>query len=132
MTRASADAFRRYDPDRRFLLFSRSSFIGAHRNGGVWQGDNFSWWSHLKMALQMLPGLNMCGFLYSGCDLGGFGSNVTEDLLTRFLQLGVFMPLMRNHSALHTLEQEIYRFSTWEMMRDTVTVRYALLPFLYS
>ena len=132
MTRASADGFRRFDPDRRFLLFSRSSFIGAHRNGGIWQGDNFSWWSHLKMALQMLPNLNLCGFLFSGCDLGGFGCNVTEDLLERFLQLGVFTPLMRNHSALHTREQEIYRFSTWEMMRDTVTVRYALLPFLYS
>ena len=132
MTRASAEGFRRYDPNRRFLLFSRSSFIGAHRNGGVWQGDNFSWWSHLKMALQMLPNLNLCGFLYSGCDLGGFGCNVTEDLLERFLQLGVFTPLMRNHSALHTREQEIYRFSIWEMMRDTVGVRYALLPYLYS
>ncbi len=132
MTRATADAFRRFDPDRRFLLFSRSSFIGAHRNGGIWQGDNFSWWSHLKMALQMLPNLNLCGFLYSGCDLGGFGCNVTEDLLARFLQLGVFTPLMRNHSALHTREQEIYRFSTWESMRDTLRVRYALLPFLYS
>ncbi len=132
MTRASAEGFRRYDPSRRFLLFSRSSFIGAHRNGGVWQGDNFSWWSHLKMALQMLPNLNLCGFLYTGCDLGGFGCNVTEDLLERFLQLGVFTPLMRNHSALHTREQEIYRFSIWETMRDTVTVRYALLPYLYS
>ena len=84
------------------------------------------------MALHMLPNLNLCGFLYSGCDLGGFGCNVTEDLLARFLQLGVFTPLMRNHSALHTREQEIYRFSTWEMMRDTVRVRYSLLPFLYS
>ena len=132
MTRAAAEGFRRFDPSRRFLLFSRSSFIGAHRNGGIWQGDNFSWWSHLKMALQMLPNLNLCGFLYSGCDLGGFGCNVTEDLLERFLQLGVFTPLMRNHSALHTREQEIYRFSSWEMMRDTVGVRYALLPYLYS
>ena len=84
------------------------------------------------MALQMLPNLNLCGFLYSGCDLGGFGCNVTEDLLARFLQLGVFTPLMRNHSALHTRDQEIYRFSTWEQMRETVRVRYALLPFLYS
>lgn len=132
MTRATADGFRRFDPGKRFLLFSRSSFVGAHRNGGIWEGDNFSWWSHLKMALQMLPNLNLCGFLYSGCDLGGFGCNVTEDLLARFLQLGVFTPLMRNHSALHTREQEIYRFSTWENMRDTVRVRYALLPFLYS
>ena len=132
MTRASAEAFRRFDPEKRFLLFSRSSFIGAHRNGGIWQGDNFSWWSHLKMALQMLPNLNLCGFLYSGCDLGGFGCNVTEDLLARFLQLGVFTPLMRNHSALHTREQEIYRFESWKQMRETIRVRYALLPFLYS
>ena len=132
MTRASAEGFRRFDPGRRFLLFSRSSFIGAHRYGGIWQGDNFSWWSHLKMALQMLPNLNLCGFLYTGCDLGGFGCNVTGDLLARFLQLGVFTPLMRNHSALHTREQEIYRFSSWEQMKETVRVRYALLPFLYS
>ena len=132
MTRATAEGFRRFSPDKRLLLFSRSSFIGAHRNGGIWQGDNFSWWSHLKMALQMLPSLNLCGFLFTGCDLGGFGCNVTEDLLERFLQLGVFTPLMRNHSALHTRDQEIYRFSIWETMRDTVTVRYALLPYLYS
>ena len=132
MTRATAEGFRRFSPDKRLLLFSRSSFIGAHRNGGIWQGDNFSWWSHLKMALQMLPNLNLCGFLFTGCDLGGFGCNVTEDLLERFLQLGVFTPLMRNHSALHTRDQEIYRFSIWETMRDTVSVRYALLPYLYS
>ncbi len=132
MTRATAEGFRRFDPGKRFLLFSRSSFIGAHRNGGVWQGDNFSWWSHLKLALQMLPNLNLCGFLFSGCDLGGFGCDATEDLLMRFLQLGVFTPLMRNHSALHTRDQEIYRFSIREQMRDTVTVRYALLPYLYS
>ena len=132
MTRATAEGFRRFAPDQRLLLFSRSSFIGAHRNGGIWQGDNFSWWSHLKMALQMLPNLNLCGFLFTGCDLGGFGCNVTEDLMERFLQLGVFTPLMRNHSALHTREQEIYRFSIWETMRDTVSVRYALLPYLYS
>ena len=132
MTRATAEGFRRFSPDKRLLLFSRSSFVGAHRNGGIWQGDNFSWWSHLKMALQMLPSLNLCGFLFTGCDLGGFGCNVTEDLLERFLQLGVFTPLMRNHSALHTRDQEIYRFSIWETMRDTVSVRYALLPYLYS
>ena len=132
MTRATSEAFRCFAPDKRMLLFSRSSFIGAHRYGGMWQGDNFSWWSHIKLALQMLPNLNLCGFLYCGCDLGGFGCDTTEDLLERFLQLGVFTPLMRNHSALHTREQEIYRFASWEIMRDTLTVRYALLPWLYS
>jgi alpha-glucosidase len=80
----------------------------------------------------MLPSLNMCGFLYTGADLGGFNGDTTEDLLLRWLQLGVFTPLMRNHSCQGTREQEIYRFSLQEKMRDIVTVRYALIPYLYS
>ena len=132
MTKAGAQGMKSFNPDKRHLLFSRASFIGAHRDGGVWQGDNFSWWSHIALNLRELAGMNMCGFLYTGADLGGFGQNTTEDLLQRWLQLGVFTPLMRNHAALGTRDQEIYRFRNWEQMRDTLTVRYALIPFLYS
>ncbi len=132
MSRATMDGMHAFDPDRRFLLFSRSSYIGAHRYAGVWQGDNRSWWAHLKLNLQMLPSLNMCGFLYTGADIGGFGNDATEDLLLRWLELGIFTPLMRNHSALHTRDQEVYRFSIWEHMKNIITVRYALLPYLYS
>ena len=132
MTKAGAQGMASFNPDKRHLLFSRASFIGAHRDGGVWQGDNFSWWSHILLNLRELAGMNMCGFLYTGADLGGFGQNTTEDLLQRWLQLGVFTPLMRNHAALGTRDQEIYRFRNWEQMRDTLTVRYALIPYLYS
>ena len=99
MTRAAGEAFERIDPEKRFLMFSRSSYIGMHRYGGIWTGDNKSWWSHILLNLKMLPSLNMCGFLYTGADLGGFGSDTTRELLLRFLALGVFTPLMRNHSA---------------------------------
>ncbi len=132
MTRAAAQGFESYDSSRRKLLFSRSSCIGAHRYGGVWQGDNMSWWSHILLNLKEMAGLNMCGFLFSGADLGGFSANTTEDLLQRWLQLGVFTPLMRNHAALGTRDQEIYRFRNWDAMRRTLTVRYALIPYLYS
>lgn len=132
MTQAAAEGFRAFDPDKRFLLFSRASFIGAHRNGGVWQGDNSSWWSHLLLHLKMLPSLSMAGFLFNGADLGGFSCDTTADLVLRWLQLGVFSPLMRNHSALHTREQEAYRFENWADMRNILTVRYALIPYLYS
>ena len=132
MTKAGAQGMQSFNPEKRHLLFSRSSYVGAHRDGGVWQGDNFSWWSHILLNLRELAGMNMCGFLYTGADLGGFGQNTTEDLLQRWLQLGVFTPLMRNHAALGTRDQEIYRFRNWEQMRDTLTVRYALIPFLYS
>lgn len=132
MTRAAGEAFSRLEPDKRILLFSRSSYIGMHRYGGIWQGDNKSWWSHLLMNLKMMPSLNMCGFLYTGADLGGFGVDTTEDLLLRWLALGIFTPLMRNHSALGTREQEAYRFEDVEGFRHIIGLRYRLLPYLYS
>ncbi len=132
MTRAASEAFDRLEPDKRLLLFSRSSCEGAHRYGGIWMGDNQSWWSHILLNLQMLPSLNMCGFLYCGADLGGFGSDTSEDLLLRWLELGIFTPLMRNHSALDTRRQEAYRFGHQDDFRNILKLRYALLPYLYS
>lgn len=132
MTRAAGEAFERIAPDKRFLIFSRSSYIGMHRYGGIWTGDNKSWWSHILLNLKMLPSLNMCGFLYIGADLGGFGADTTRDLLLRWLALGVFTPLMRNHAAIGTRAQECFRFEQTEDFRHVIQVRYRLLPYLYS
>lgn len=133
MTRAAGEAFARYAPDKRILLFSRSSYIGSHRYGGIWTGDNYSWWSHLLLNLQQMPGLNMCGFLYTGADLGGFGADTTEDLLLRWMALGLFLPLMRNHSTLGVRRQELYRYpDSRAAFRLMVGLRYRLLPYLYS
>ncbi len=132
MTRAAGEAFERIDPNKRFLMFSRSSYIGMHRYGGIWTGDNMSWWSHILLNLKMMPSLNMCGFLYVGADLGGFGSNTTRELLLRWLALGIFTPLMRNHSAMGTREQECYQFENIEDFRHVIGVRYRLVPYLYS
>ena len=38
MTRAAGEAFERLEPDKRILMFSRSSYIGMHRYGGIWHG----------------------------------------------------------------------------------------------
>lgn len=132
MTRAAGEAFDRLVPDKRILMFSRSSYIGMHRYGGIWQGDNCSWWSHLLLNLKMLPSLNMCGFLYTGADIGGFGRDTTEDLLLRWLALGVFTPLMRNHSMLDSRNQEAYRFNNIEAFKHVIGVRYIMLPYIYS
>ena len=132
MTRAAGEAFERIDPEKRFLMFSRSSYVGMHRYGGIWMGDNMSWWSHILLNLRMLPSLNMCGFLYTGADLGGFNADASRDLLLRWMAFGVFTPLMRNHSAMGTRDQECFRFEHVEDFRHIVEVRYRLLPYLYS
>lgn len=132
MTKAASEQFEKLCPNKRILMFSRSSYIGAHRYGGIWQGDNKSWWSHLLLNIQMTCNLNMVGFLYTGADLGGFGSNTTEDLMLRWLQFAIFTPLMRNHSADGTRMQEIYRFDTMESCKSMIEIRYSLIPYIYS
>lgn len=132
MTRAASEAFDRLRPEKRTLMFSRASYIGMHRYGGIWTGDNCSWWSHILLNLKMMPSLNMCGFLYSGADIGGFGEDATRDLLLRWFALGIFTPLLRNHSAMGTRRQEVYEFEEVEAFREMISLRYRLIPYLYS
>lgn len=132
MTRAAAEAFEKIAPEKRMLLFSRSSYIGMHRYGGIWTGDNNSWWSQILTSMQQMPSLNMVGILYTGSDIGGFGSDTTEDLLMRWLEFGMFTPLMRNHAALGTRAQEVYQFDKIPEFRNIIRIRYSLVPYLYS
>ena len=131
MTRASAEGLDAL-LDRRYLLFSRASYIGAHRYGGLWTGDNSSSWQMLRRNVTMMPGLNMCGFLFSGADTGGFVGNATRELLLRWLAFSVFTPLLRNHSCKRTRRQECYRFRGKADFRSLLALRYRLLPYLYS
>lgn len=132
MTRAAGEAFDELSPNKRILMFSRASYIGMHRYGGIWTGDNMSWWSHLKLNIQMMPSLSMCGFLYSGADVGGFGANVTEDLMLRWMAFGIFTPLLRNHSAMGTRRQELSTFESITEFKNLLQLRYGLIPYLYS
>lgn len=134
MTKAAAEGFEEIDSNKRFLLFSRSSFIGAHRYGGIWTGDNCSWWEHLILNMKMLPSINMCGFIYSGADTCGFGSNVDSELAIRWNQLSIFAPLYRNHSSMGTRNQEPFAFDeyTEKTIKNIIKFRYAMIPYLYS
>ena len=133
MTRAAGEAFQTLRPGQRTLLYCRSSIIGAHRWGGIWLGDNHSSWSQLLANIQMMPAVQMCGFLYSGADLCGFSEDTTPDLVLRWLEFGLFTPLMRNHADTESREQEFYRFTdVLPAIRNMLDLRYALLPYLYS
>lgn len=134
MTRAADESFKRYDPNRRFLLLTRASHIGMAKHSGIWTGDNQSWWEHLKLNIQMMPALNMSGFLYAGADTGGFGSHVSSELMIRWLQFSLFTPLLRNHSAMGTRVQEPWQFGekNKQTIRDLIRLRYAFVSYLYS
>lgn len=134
MTRAASEGFDEIKPNERILMFSRASYQGAHRYGGIWTGDNMSWWSHILLNIQEMASLNMCGFLYTGADTGGFGANADAELVTRWTQFSIFTPLFRNHAAMGTREQEPFAFDkeTTDRVRETIKLRYAMIPYIYS
>lgn len=131
MTQAAAEGLDKLLPGR-YLLFTRASIIGAHRYGGIWTGDNHSSWEMLRQNVYQMPGLNMCGFLFSGADTGGFGGNCDRELLLRWLAFSIFTPLLRNHAALATRRQECYQFGDPRAFAAILHLRYRLLPYLYS
>lgn len=131
MTMASSQGLERL-LDHRFLLFSRSSYIGAGRYGGIWTGDNSSCWAHLKLNVLHMPAVNMCGFLYAGADTGGFMGDASRELLLRWLAVSAFTPLMRNHTGYGAVPQECYAFENTDDFRAILSLRYRLIPYLYS
>ena len=42
--------------------------FGMHRYGGIWTGDNHSWWSHILLALHMMPSLNTVSYTHLAAD----------------------------------------------------------------
>jgi len=134
MNAAARHGFERAAPDRRPFLVSRAGSPGLQRYAALWTGDNTSAWSHLALSVPMLCGLGLSGIAFCGADVGGFLGNATGELLSRWTQLGAFYPMMRNHAAAGTRDQEPWRFGddTLSAVRDALRMRYRLLPLLYT
>ncbi|MBR6200825.1 MAG: DUF5110 domain-containing protein [Spirochaetales bacterium] len=134
MVRASADGLKRHSHGNRYFLLSRSSYIGSHRYGAVWTGDNQSWWEHIIVHIKMIQSMNMCGFFFVGPDIPGFGCDADAELLVRWLQVGIFTPFLRNHAALFTRSQEPWAFDDeiTGIARNAIRFRYAMMPYIYS
>lgn len=98
MTRASWEGFKRLQPAKRPYLLTRATYSGGQRYSAVWTGDNVGSWEHLQLANVQCQRLAISGFSFCGSDIGGFTGAESGELFVRWLQLGVFHPLMRVHS----------------------------------
>lgn len=134
MCQSTREVLERLAPTKRPFVLTRAGFAGVQRYSAVWTGDNSSYWAHLEQSVAMLLGLGLSGVAFTGADIGGFAGDATPELLTRWYQLGVFYPLMRNHSAKGTIHQEPWRFGdeALQLVRESLDRRYRLLPTLYT
>lgn len=134
MDQGTLEGYMGYKKNTRPFLLSRSGFSGIQRISAVWTGDNMSLWEHLRLSIPMNCNFGLSGVSFIGNDVGGFGGNGNEELLTRWTEVGVFLPMFRNHSSVKTTDQEPWAFGkkTEDYCRRYIRMRYALLPHLYN
>lgn len=133
MAKATYEGLKKLDGRRPFVI-TRACYAGTQKYATGWTGDNHSLWAHLQMAIPQLCNLGMSGMPFVGTDLGGFGSDTTPELLTRWVQTACFSPLFRNHAALGTRQQEPWRFGAevLDIYRKYVKLRYQWIPYFYD
>lgn len=134
MGRASYEAQQKYRPHARPFNIIRAGFAGAQRYASSWTGDNTSDWDHLRLSISMTLNMGLSGAPFTGPDIGGFQKDTNAELFTRWLQAACLLPFFRSHTALGTAAQEPWAFGQpYEVInRLTITLRYRLLPYLYS
>ena len=132
--RATAAGLRALAPDRRSFVLTRATFAGGQRDAAVWTGDNTSTWNHLRLATPQLLSLGLSGFAFAGDDIGGFRGSATPALLTRWIEVGAFQPLFRDHTEQGSANQEATAGDPQEVARrrEAIAARYRLLPYLYA
>jgi alpha-glucosidase len=134
MTRATYDGVRALLPDERPFVLTRASYAGGARYSAAWTGDNVSSWEHLRLALTICLNFGISGQPFVGSDIGGFIGNPSGELFARWLQLGVFTPLMRAHSEITAKNKEpwVYGDQFTAINRKAIELRYRLLPLIYN
>ena len=132
--------------EKRSLQMTRSGCFGIQHYGTMsWSGDILASWQEMKQQIPSGLNFSLCGIPFWNTDLGGFfyweyeqspKNPAVQELQTRWMQWGTFMPLMRNHCSSPMLS-EFYEFGKpgdwcYDAMVDAVKLRYRLLPYIYS
>lgn len=121
---------------RRPITFSRYAGPGSHRYPVGFSGDTVISWASLDFQPEFTATASNIGYGWWSHDVGGhmFGAR-DDELALRWLQLGVFSPILRLHSSNNPfLVKEPWQFGaeTAQAMKAALRFRHRLVPYLHS
>ncbi|XP_066220354.1 probable maltase-glucoamylase 2 [Saccopteryx leptura] len=136
MAKATNSALKNIFPKKRNFILSRSTFAGSGKFAAHWLGDNAATWDDLRWSIPSILEFNLFGIPMVGANICGYKGDVTEELCRRWMQLGAFYPLSRNHNGPGFKDQDPAAFGEDSLLlnssRHYLNIRYTLLPYLYT
>jgi hypothetical protein len=123
---------------RRGLQQARYGGLGSHRYGVLFTGDAQSEWEVLQGECEFNIRAGQVGMAYVSHDTGGFSHAeaplIDPDLYVRWLQFGVFNPVLRFHSAPGSGSRQPWDYGekNLEIAKRWLKLRYSLLPHIYA
>ncbi len=121
---------------KRPMDFSRFAGLGSHRYPVGFSGSTFITWESLDYQPYFTATASNVGYGWWSHDIGGHRNGYREDdLTTRWVQYGVFSPIMRLHSSNEVFTgKEPWKFcaDSERVMRRFLSLRHQLVPYLYT
>ncbi len=127
--------FKEEYPDTRLMTMMRGGTTGLQRyNVFPWSTDVSRSWGGLEPQIRIMLNSGLSGLGYMGHDVGGFAVDPDNaylpELYVRWLQLGLFSPVLRTHAQQHA---EPYLYPEQQsIIKQIIKDRYRWLPYNYT
>jgi len=122
----------------RGMVQARYGGLGSHRYGMLFTGDTNSQWEVLQSECEFNIRAGQVGMAYVSHDIGGFSHSeapiIDSDLYIRWLQFGVFNPVLRFHSAPGSGSRQPWDYGekNLETAKRWLKLRHSLMPYIYA
>ena len=129
------DLFKEDYPDRRPMIMMRAGTAGLQRYSVFpWSTDVSRSWGGFKPQVTIMLNAGMSGLGYMSHDVGGFALDENKkrdgELYIRWLQLGLFSPMLRTHAQ--GIAEPYHYTEFGDLPLRIIRERYRWLPYNYT
>lgn len=123
----------KHSGQKRAMILSRWGGIGSHRYPLWFSGDTQSNWETLKHQIYFTYTAGNVLTNYWSHDICGFKGEISRELFLRWLQFGIFSPIVRTHSSSQDIHEPwMFDRKTIELFAKYIRLRYRLIPYWYG